>query len=486
MEYIYGGKFYPTDDIMNWYVFKDHRWITNNDVYMCVYDIGKYYEKIKNYYEGSKAHKKIVETCQLMISKLDTPQFKIDVLRELKEIALKMYPGFMDKLDKNIFLTGFKNGVFDSEKSIFRDGIPEDYITMTTGINYIEEHGKYKDALMTFLDDIFPVKAVKEYMLDVLCTGLCGVNRDELFHIWSGIGRNGKSKFASLIQGTFGDYATVAAVQCLYEDPANSSNPRPDLIDWKNRRFLIVSEPKDKHKLNSSFIKGLTGNDDIKTRNLYDRKMIIFKPTFRLIMLCNTIPTFDVNDASIWMRAICAEFVSEFVENVDPTQPKQKKIDTTIQEKLPNFYEEFMLLLVKRYNNNKTNKKLKIQPPQEVLNFTNETKTENDEVRRFFKERVDPTGKEEDKIHLCDLYDDFKDWFRSANPYVTPPNNRAFNKSVNLMCYESKQIKINKKNKNGLCGVKMIVLTEENPSTNKNVPNDIKPTEHTDEQPSNS
>jgi phage/plasmid-associated DNA primase len=33
---------------------------------------------------------------------------------------------------------GFNNGVYDFKNHIFRPGRPEDYVTKTTGINYVE------------------------------------------------------------------------------------------------------------------------------------------------------------------------------------------------------------------------------------------------------------------------------------------------------------------------------------------------------------
>ena len=41
-------------------------------------------------------------------------------------------------LDENPMLISFKNGVYDFEQEIFRDGIPEDYISKSTNIDYIE------------------------------------------------------------------------------------------------------------------------------------------------------------------------------------------------------------------------------------------------------------------------------------------------------------------------------------------------------------
>ena len=61
-----------------------------------------------------------------------------------------MKADFIEKMDQNPYLLGFKNGVVDFKEKCFRVGYPEDYITKSTKMDYIpkekkvwEENGKY-------------------------------------------------------------------------------------------------------------------------------------------------------------------------------------------------------------------------------------------------------------------------------------------------------------------------------------------------------
>ena len=46
---------------------------------------------------------------------------------------------FIEKMDQNPYLLGFKNGVVDFKEKCFRVGYPEDYITKSTKMDYIQK-----------------------------------------------------------------------------------------------------------------------------------------------------------------------------------------------------------------------------------------------------------------------------------------------------------------------------------------------------------
>ena len=55
----------------------------------------------------------------------------------MKECAERFWDEELeDKLDSNPYLLGFQNGVYDFKQKIFRDGVAEDYISLSTGTKY--------------------------------------------------------------------------------------------------------------------------------------------------------------------------------------------------------------------------------------------------------------------------------------------------------------------------------------------------------------
>ena len=66
------------------------------------------------------------------------------------------------------------------------------------------------------LNQIFPDKDVKEYVLLLFASFLSGSTKNEQFHIWYGGGANGKSLLIELFQECLGDYACVLPITLLY------------------------------------------------------------------------------------------------------------------------------------------------------------------------------------------------------------------------------------------------------------------------------
>ncbi|PNH03862.1 putative helicase [Tetrabaena socialis] len=72
---------------------------------------------------------------------------------------------FEEKLDSNCGLMGFLNGVYDLENSEFREGRPNDYISYTTGINYVpfSEDLPQLANIKRFWSQVLPKDDIHEY-----------------------------------------------------------------------------------------------------------------------------------------------------------------------------------------------------------------------------------------------------------------------------------------------------------------------------------
>ena len=238
---------------------------------------------------------------------------------------------FLDKLDSYNHLLGFNNGVYDLKKEEFRKGRPEDYLSKSTNINYVEydpDNEEIKE-IHQFYKKIFILENVRTYVLMRSGSFLSGSTKDESFDIYSGKGGNGKSKHMELLESVFGDYAVKLPITLLTAKRAASNSATPELARTKGARMCTMQEPDTATKLNVGLMKELTGGDKIQARELYGAP-IEFKPQFKMVLCCNDKPDLPPHDEGTWRRVRNTEFISKFTyaQDIEPDNLLDFKIDT--------------------------------------------------------------------------------------------------------------------------------------------------------------
>jgi P4 family phage/plasmid primase-like protien len=441
-----------------WYEYAQHKWnmgAKDSLFNLISSEIAKYHLRLYEYYDklkpmGEEEHHQnefMKQVISDMIKKLETTSFKNSIMEELCSTFYLKHRKFEKELDQRPFLIGFENGVYDLEKFEFRDGVPEDHITLSVGYDYSHEYTRHKKDVVQFLTDILPNEDDRIFLLKYISTGLCGWNYDEIAVILSGKTRNGKTKLKELIDLTLGQYFVTFASNLLTTPLPPPNSPVTELMSFKNKRFAMGSEPEADSKINSGFYKFLTGNETIVGRELFESKTS-FKPSHKLAILCNNIPAFDNNeDKAVWKRTKCVEFPVTFVDN--PTLPNEKMIDKTIGEKLKYWKNDFMLLLIEYF---KLFKKDGLNETPNIAKFTMIYRETNDIFLQFLEEC---TEKSDRHIHTSTLYEAFKNWFVGNNPRTKIPSNRIF--VAGLKNYHSiEPVRVDTKTTTGIKNLKLI------------------------------
>lgn len=409
-----------------WFEFHDHLWhrceggVTlkkkiNNEV------LNLYLNKIKSYVNQSMSISSENENDSTEQDK-NTCLYKSKALTELtyklrdqtfkdklmKECTTMFYNGkWIERLDSNLLLIGFENGVYDLKKKEFRDGHPDDLISISTGKNYNIDAPKYiMDEINFFLSQLFPVARIKHYVLKTMSSFLQGTNPDEKFHVWSGVGGNGKSKLLELLEKTLGDYAGKLNISMLTEKRPASTIANPELARTRGKRLCSFQEPDEGAKINIGLVKELTGGDKIICRSLF-KESFEMNPQFKLLLCCNHKPKVPADEESTWRRFLIVEFQSKFIQNPNPNNPNEFTRDVTVSsEKIPIWSQYFMNLLIEYYYIYKTEG---LAPPEEILNATNEYKLDTDEYLQFIKEHL--TEDKESNVKIDEAYAVFKAWY---------------------------------------------------------------------------
>jgi P4 family phage/plasmid primase-like protien len=277
--------------------------------------------------------------------------------------------------------------VYDLEKNIFRIGYPEDYITLTCGyeLQIDLDDSKYIDEILNIFNEIYSQPGVCDYVLDKLAYALHGDKYEDDMICLVGEGRNGKDAAVTLSTMMLGQYAGQpdASLWMGKTKPSNQANS--ELDQTRGMRLLVSSEPDSNDQFNIALIKKFTGQDLMSARSLYKDSKPMNVQAFMMIQM-NLIPYMANYDKAAESRFRNVEHIHDFV--LEPQEPHEKKIDTTIKQKFRNMIEYrrgFMKLLLKRYEERiKGNKHINI--PDAVKVFTQEYIQENNIVLTFLQD----------------------------------------------------------------------------------------------------
>lgn len=422
-----------------WYQFRNHRWepidsgytlrhhLSTDVVKAFMGIISEYNKKAMEEQDPDELTRLQDQMARYMkvINDLKNTSKKNNILKECAELFY--YEKFETKLDSNVNLIGFTNGVYDLELLEFREGRPDDYISFSTNINYIEydEKNIMVSEINEFVSKVMPKKHLMEYIMKCLASFLNGRIREEKFHIWTGNGSNGKSKLTELYQKAFGDYCGSFNVSMLTQKRGLAGGTNAELVKAKGKRFMVLQEPSENERINVGLMKELTGGDTVQARGLY-KDPIEFKPQFKLVLTCNDLPAVPADDGGTWRRVRVLPFTSHFVEIPDPRNPNEFALDNELSDKLENWKEVFMSMLVKYY---KEYLQTGLVEPAEVIERTEKYRKENDSYSEYVYTRVEFMDKKS-SVYITDLYDDFKWWWKENMPSGKTPGMPDFRKSL--------------------------------------------------------
>lgn len=263
---------------------------------------------------------------------------------------------FIQKLDTNKDLVAFENGVIDIVSGVFRKGRPDDFVSLSTNINYIPEfndnHSEIISSIKRFLHELYPEQDLYDYMWEHLASMMTGHNKQQNAHFYLGVGANGKSALIELMALALGDYYQTIPTSLLTDRRVKIGGTAPELVKLKGKRLAIVQEPQKDDILNEGVFKQLTSaNDDIQARGLYVAEPISFKAQFKLVVATNYLLTINATDNGTWRRIAVVQHKSVFTDNPvqgDKEKPYQFKVDREMGEKFKLWKEVFASMLVKK------------------------------------------------------------------------------------------------------------------------------------------
>jgi len=411
-----------------WYVFKNHKWeidkgntlrlsisqqmyaLYNNKINICVQERANCDDEV----QVELLKKRYIRLCEIS-SKLKKTSDKNNIIREATEL---FYDGlFLKKLDANENLLCFNNGVIDFSTKTFRNGEPNDYISMSTNVDYISDYNTslYKDIsndIHNFMKQLFPIPSLNEYMWQHLASCLVGSNLNQTFNIYKGVGSNGKSMLTDLMTQTLGDYKGLVPLTLITEKRGSIGGTSSEIMQLKGIRYAVMQEPSKDMKINEGVMKEITSGDPLQGRSLYHESEV-FNPQFTLAVCTNVDFTILSNDDGTWRRIRRVPFLSKFVDNIDDydlNDEDNKYIfprDRGLKEKFPKWKNIFATLLVnKAFETNGI-----VNDCDIVLEESKNYRKCQDHITAFIEQYIIVTKNKNDIIKIRELTQQLKIWY---------------------------------------------------------------------------
>jgi P4 family phage/plasmid primase-like protien len=333
-----------------------------------------------------------VKSCHAIFRSLGQTKFLNDTITECKHRFYETFgEDFIRKLDTNKNLICFNNGVYDLEHCTFRDGRPEDMISMTVGYDYMEYDDEDPKTVLIeeMFKKIFTNKDVREYMWGIMASVLCGENWRQEIYFMNGVGANGKSVLANWMLKAMGDYAIKPSVSLITDKRSNAQSASPETYSLKNKRFVYMEEPDegDGVKINHALLKDWSGGGTLRGRPLYG-ELETFGIMFKLFFSCNEFPRISTEEA-MWRRLKVIQFKSKFLKPGTPIHKPETQFIRDERLVSDDFIEDhvsqFMSILIEVYRKQWKNRALPFVEPDSIQEYSREKRKESEMIHSIFE-----------------------------------------------------------------------------------------------------
>lgn len=351
-------------------------------------------------------------------------KFRNDKTRDgLKNDILRYATKYDIELNANPYLLTFNNCIFDLRTGKKVEPKKEDYATISTGYNWVEPTKEEKEKIREIVLTILPEKDMRDFYLQILSTGLSGLQLQYLF-VATGGGGNGKSVLSSLLSKATGNYGYKIPSKLLQEEIKSGANPEVFNIGYK--RFVLGQEPSGKKTICASVMKELTGDNKLNARTHYGTKCEV-KLLLTLILEANGIPNMDEVNEAVERRIRIIDFDSKFCDSKEEMEAeiangrKNVFLKNTyyISDEFQNKYRcAFAQLLMEHFIGFHTNNNALMVMPEKVKKASSNYLKSSDPYYEWFV--GDYEKKEKSIIYEADVYARFKSsHFYSLLPKAT-------------------------------------------------------------------
>ena len=274
-----------------------------------------------------------------------------------------------DEWDADPWLLNTPGGVVDLKTGRTRANDRGDRMTKITTATPRGECPQWR----SFLNDVTGGdQKLQDYLQRMVGYALTGSTREHALFFLYGTGANGKSVFVNTLADILGDYATNAPMDTFME--TRTDRHPTDMAGLRGARFVAAIETEQGRRWAESKVKNLTGGDKISARFMR-QDFFEFFPQFKLFVAGNHKPAIRNIDEAMKRRLHLIPFTI--------TVPPEKR-DKHLQQKL--LAERDGILAWALEGCLAWQRLGRLDPPQQVLDATDEYFEEEDAIGEFLDE----------------------------------------------------------------------------------------------------
>lgn len=352
----------------------------------------------------------------LMKKNLGKFEKKVKNYSSLNNICKSLSDLYFDEKIQEIFVQkedkiALQNCVFDISNWKVVSPDPDHYFGLRVEhelIDWVDVPEDNKTIVLDFWNKIFPDPELRSYCLKNFARFFTGKNSFKQFQFWTGTGNNGKSVCIKLMEYMFGRM-TMKVPKSIVTGVSNKPGAvNPEVFRLKDSKLAIIDEVTNNDFLDPGQIKGLTGNDKLYGRDLYQRSKDIkeITPLFFPILITNETPIIKRPDDATWERIRLIKFESKFKSqsqnylknnpHEDPSKvfESNPRIDEILKNNAKYFISHLFSIIFEYSSFDDFNKEEIL--PEKVIEGLNNFKQGQNIIKQYIDENyvVDATSKE--------------------------------------------------------------------------------------------
>ncbi|MFM0063027.1 phage/plasmid primase, P4 family [Paraburkholderia aspalathi] len=314
------------------------------------------------------------------------------------------HPG---ELDANPMLLGVRNGVVDLRNGTLLAADPKMLITKQVAASF-DRHAECPQWEM-FLTSIFNGdRDVINFIQRALGYTLTGLVDEEKVFFMYGHGANGKSVFANVIAGVFGEYAVTVGSELLSRKNGGEGDRYKAKLP--GARLALANEVGSADVWDDQRLKDIASRERIAARQLYG-EAFDFMPTHALWIRGNHKPgILDAGDG-MWRRIVLIPFKRQFAES-----ERVPDLDRRILDTERNGILRWMLDGCIEWQHSS------LRIPDVIAAETAEYRADTDLLRSWIEDRCDVGPNR--RLSRQDAYQSYRGFLQDQG--VNPPSQVAF------------------------------------------------------------